>query len=50
MDIRDVKKKTNGGRDLYSTPDSGIRNAVIQDNPISRNLANRSAQFLIHPI
>lgn len=49
MDIRDVKKKTNGGRDLYSTPDSGIRNAAIQDNPISRNLANRSAQFLNTP-
>lgn len=49
MDIKDVKKKTNGGRDLYSTPDSSIRNAVIQDNPISRNLANRSAQFLNTP-
>ena len=49
MDIKDVKKKANGGRDLYSTPDSGIRNAVIQDNPISRSLANSSAQFLDTP-
>ena len=46
MDIKKaINNSTTGGRDLYSTPDSAIRNGTIQDNAVANSLVDRNMKY-----
>ena len=46
MDIKKaINNGTTGGRDLYSTPDSAIRNGTIRDNAVANSLVDRNMKY-----
>ena len=46
MDIKKALNKTNGGRDLYSTPDSSIKNGSIQNDNIAERYVDKTVKYV----